>query len=179
MISKQTQQKIIPFITLFALIGLLAWELFYARPQELPSALIGEDIPAFTLPNIFPSHPDFQSTDIKTGVVLLNVWASWCYACNLEHEMLMKIKNQYHVRIFSINYKDNIQDATKWLAKNGNPYIITGEDTKGDAAIDLGVYGTPETFVIRDGKIIYRHVGIIDEKSWNEVLYPLIKKYGG
>jgi len=172
-----TAKKMIPFLMLFILLGLLAWELFYAKPGELPSALIGEDIPTFNLPNVFPDKPNFQSYDLKNGVVLLNVWATWCYACSLEHEMLMKIKNQYHVRIFSINYKDKAEDATEWLNQHGNPYVITGEDSNGDVGIDLGVYGTPETFVIHQGKIVYRHVGTIDQRAWDEVLFPMIEKY--
>lgn len=172
-------RKTLPFITLFTLLGLLGWELFYAKPGELPSALIGENIPTFTLPNLYANESVLQSDYLKNGVVLLNVWATWCEACRLEHNMLMQIKNQYHVRIFSINYKDKPSDAKEWLQQQGNPFVITGQDDKGDVAIDLGVYGTPETFVINHGKIIYRHIGLIDQQAWDQVLYPLIKKYTG
>ena len=111
---------------------------------------------------------------------LLNVWATWCYACEIEAPMLLKIKTQYHIPIYSILYKDDPKEALLSLKKNGNPYVMIGLDRKGDTAIDLGVYGTPETFVIsREGKIIYRHVGIINQTVWDSVLYPLIKKYSG
>jgi cytochrome c biogenesis protein CcmG/thiol:disulfide interchange protein DsbE len=166
---------ITPFVILFSLLGLLGWELFYSKQRELPSALVGEALPAFTLPNIYASQPALQSTDLNGSIVLLNVWATWCHACAMEHEMLMKIKNEYHVPIFGISYKDNANDAVALLNKNGNPYVRIGDDVSGDVAIDLGVYGTPETFVIKQGKIIYRHIGILDQQTWDEKLYPLIK----
>jgi cytochrome c biogenesis protein CcmG/thiol:disulfide interchange protein DsbE len=165
-----------PFFALFILLGLLGWELFYAKPGELPSALVGEPVPNFTLPNIFPAQPALQSTDLNGRVILLNVWATWCQSCKNEHPMLMKIKNEYHVPLFGISYKDNADDAIAWLKQNGNPFVLNGNDGNGDVAIELGVYGTPETFVIKEGRIIYRHVGMIDEQTWNEKLYPLIQQ---
>jgi cytochrome c biogenesis protein CcmG/thiol:disulfide interchange protein DsbE len=172
-------QKTIPFIILFILLGLLGWELFHSKPYELPSALIGENVPRFVLPNILPNQPTFTHHNFTGQVSLLNIWATWCEACTIEHSMLMKIKNDYHVPIYGIIYKDKVDDAITWLNQNGNPYERIGNDKKGDVAIDLGVYGTPETFVINaQGKIIYRHVGIIDQQIWDDILYPLIKKHG-
>lgn len=169
---------ILPFIILFALLALLTYELFYSNPYELPSALVGEPVPPFELPLLGQSNVSITDKHLQGRAALLNVWATWCYACGVEHEMLMKIKEQYHVPIFSIDYKDNEEDAKTWLKEHGNPYIMIGNDSHGDVAIDLGVYGTPETFVINpEGKIIYRHIGVIDQKAWDEVLYPLIKKY--
>lgn len=169
---------IIPFIVLFALLALFWRGLFYTKPSELPSTLIGETIPNFRLPRLQQPQQFFTAADLKNEVSLLNVWATWCEACTQETEMLMKIKQTYHVPIYSIDYKDKPNDAIQWLKKYGNPYDITGSDLHGDVAIDLGVYGTPETFVISpDKKIIYRHIGVIDQKAWDEVLYPLIKQY--
>lgn len=166
------------FLILFVLFAFLARELLYAKPSELPSALIGEDIPAFHLSQLYQSDRTFTEQNMIGQVSLLNIWATWCYACKLEQPMLMKIKNQYHIPIFGIAYKDDSIKAKQWLKEFGNPYSIIGNDTSGDIAIDLGVYGTPETFVIdKRGKIVYRHVGVIDEQTWNTVLYPLIKKY--
>lgn len=173
-------KQVIPFFILFTLTGLLAWEMFYAKPNELPSALIGESVPAFIANNIFPDSPPLTQNNLRGHVTLLNVWATWCEACSIEHEMLMKIKNEYHVPIYSLVYKDDINNAQKWLNDRGNPYKLTGNDNKGDIAIDFGVYGTPETFVINSaGKIVYRHIGAIDQQSWDETLYPMIKKLGG
>jgi cytochrome c biogenesis protein CcmG/thiol:disulfide interchange protein DsbE len=173
-------KKIIPFVTLFLLFILLGWELFYAKPSELPSALIGESVPSFDLSNIYPVQARFTNKALTGRVALLNVWATWCSACYMEHKMLMKIKNEYHVPIYSLVYKDDAQKAQDWLEQYGNPYVLIGDDEKGDTAIDFGVYGTPETFVINpQGKIVYRHIGVINQKVWDEELYPLIKKLGG
>ena len=168
----------IPFILLIALLGLLWHELFSARAAEIPSALVGEPVPHFRLQTLFAPPNQFTEKNLRGRVSLLNVWATWCYACNLEHGMLMKIKDEYHVPIYGINYKDNPQDARAYLQKKGNPYVMIGSDNSGDTGIDLGIYGTPETFVISPrGRIIYRHVGTIDQETWDSVLYPLLKKY--
>lgn len=173
----QKIKNVFPFFILFFLTGLLGWELFYSNPNQLPSALMGEAVPTFTAANIFPAQPSLTEKAFKGKVTLLNVWATWCEACSLEHNMLMKIKNTYHTPIYSLVYKDDVQKARSWLDENGNPYALTGNDNKGDIAIDFGVYGTPETFVInQEGKIIYRHIGVIDQKAWDEILYPMIKK---
>lgn len=169
---------LIPTLILLSLLGLLWYELFHAKPSELPSALIGEKVPSFQLENILNTQSPFTQQDLKGHVILLNVWATWCYACQLETDMLMKIKNTYHVPIFAIDYKDEKADAQAWLQKYGNPYVKIGDDKHGDVAIDFGVYGTPETFVISpQGEIVYRHIGVIDQQVWDEVLYPLVKKY--
>jgi cytochrome c biogenesis protein CcmG/thiol:disulfide interchange protein DsbE len=166
---------IIPFLALFALLGMLWYELF-ANQHDIPSPLIGEAVPTFSLPTL--NNGTLSSRDLQGHVSLLNVFASWCYACSLETDMLMKIKTTYHVALYGINYKDKREDLESWLKKYGNPYIKIGDDRNGDVAIDLGVFGTPETFIIsKQGKIVYRHVGVIDQKVWDEVIYPLVKKY--
>lgn len=167
-----------PFFILFMLLALLSWELFYAKSHELPSALIGEDVPEFNLSTIFPDTAPFTKKTLMGKLVLLNVWSTTCEACKSEHDMLMKIQTEYHVPLYSFLYKDDAQNAVDWLEQHGNPYTMIGNDAKGDVAIDFGVYGTPEMFVIGPhGKIIYRHIGIIDQPTWDNVLYPLIKKY--
>jgi len=170
----------IPLIILFALLILLWRELFYSKPNELPSALIGEAVPTFQLHDLFNSNQLVTQKDLLSHVSLVNVWASWCDACRIEHPMLMKISKEYRVPIYGINYKDNPTDAQNFMQQSGNPYVKIGQDLTGNVAIDFGVYGTPETFVVNaQGKIIYRHIGVIDDESWNKVLYPLIKKLGG
>ncbi len=177
MSSQKKIALLIPFIILACLLGLLWRELFYAKPGELASALIGEPVPTFSLPTLNNNPPFFTEKVLRHRVTLLNVWASWCYACALEHPMLMKISQTYHIPIYSIDYKDSAEDARDWLRKKGNPYVMTGLDSNGDAAIDLGIYGTPETFVINaQGEIVYRHVGAITQEAWDSVLYPLIKQ---
>lgn len=169
---------ILPFLILFLLFAIFWRELFYSKPHELPSALIGESIPSFALPNLLDPIKLFTNDDLPKRAVLINVWATWCYPCTLEAPMLLKISRDYHVPIYSINYKDNPLAARAWLKQYGDPFVVTGIDGKGNTAIDLGVYATPETFVISpQGKIVYRHLGVIDQQTWDNVLYPLIKRY--
>jgi cytochrome c biogenesis protein CcmG/thiol:disulfide interchange protein DsbE len=171
---------ILPFLILFSLLSLLGYELFYANPNHLPSTLIGETVPSFSAPSIFKNNPALNEQTLKNKVSLLNIWATWCEACQIEHPMLMKIKNTYDIPIYSFIYKDTREKALKWLKENGNPFTAIGNDEKGDIAIDFGVYGTPETFIIdREGHIAYRHVGPINQQVWDETLYPLIKKLNG
>lgn len=168
---------LLPFFILFLLLAILARELFYAKPHEIPSALIGEEVPQFQLQDIMHKGKLFTRNDLLGHVSLLNIWATWCSACTEEETMLMQIKQQYHIPIYGIIYKDKPDDINKWLHNGNNPFVMLGDDAKGDVGIDLGIYGTPETFVInRAGKIVYRHVGAIDQQTWNDVLYPLIKK---
>lgn len=174
----KTLKYALPFLILFALLALLGRQLFYAKPNELPSPLIGETIPYFEIPDLLAPNQTFTPKALTGRVTLLNIWATWCYACSVELPMLMKIKDTYRVPIYSIAYKDDPNEAKKWLYQLGNPYVATGNDKKGNVAIDLGVYGTPETYVISpQGKIVYRHIGVITQKNWDEVLYPLVKKY--
>lgn len=171
-----TVKRIFPFVILFSLLGMLWYELFHAKPSEIPSALIGESVPAFMLPAL-NTKSSFTDKQLQGQTILLNVWATWCAACALEHPMLMKIKAKYHVPLYSLLYKDDRVKASQWLVTQGNPYELSGDDSKGDTAIDLGVYGTPETFVISpSGKIVYRHVGIIDQATWDKTLWPLIQR---
>jgi cytochrome c biogenesis protein CcmG/thiol:disulfide interchange protein DsbE len=177
MLDLQRLKLFLPFLFLLALFGLLGRELFYATPNEPPSVLIGEAVPHFQLPSLFSPSISLTPKIFHGQVSLLNVWASWCYACQVEAPMLMKIKDQYHIPVYGIAYKDKAEDAKQWLQAHGNPYALIGSDLKGDVAIDLGVYGTPETFVIdRQGKIIYRHIGVLDQKAWDDVLHPLIQQ---
>lgn len=178
MTYSQKLKMLIPFILLFSLLGLLWHELFSSYTTELPSALIGERIPNFQLPVLQQSDKTFTQKNLVGQVSLLNVWATWCTACGVEHDMLMTIKNKYNVPIYGIDYKDNARDAAKWLRDKGNPYVMIGNDITGDVGIDLGVYGTPETFILnKNGDIVYRHVGSIDQDTWDNVLYPIVQKY--
>lgn len=174
-------KKFIPFLILFGLCIILYKELYYSHPEELPSTLIGHPVPSFSLADL--NNPQIQFTQknlISNKVKLLNIWATWCDVCTYEHPMLMKIANQYHIPIYGILYKDNSVSAKQWLDNQGNPFVLTGNDSTGDVGIDLGVYGTPETFVINnEGKIVYRHIGAITQENWDTVLYPLIKQLNG
>jgi cytochrome c biogenesis protein CcmG/thiol:disulfide interchange protein DsbE len=111
--------------------------------------------------------------------MLLNVWATWCPACSVEHPYLVKLAKEKDVAIVGLNYKDDRNKALEWLSKLGDPYSINISDPEGRLGLDLGVYGAPETYVIdQQGIIRYRHVGIVDEKVWSQVLEPLMRQYG-
>ena len=173
-----TLKRLLPFLFLLALFGLLTRELFYSNRNNMPSPLVGDLVPSFNLPNIIDSD-SFTPNDLPKRVSLINVWATWCSACSMEHSMLLKITREYHVPVFGIAYKDNVGDVRNWLSNKGNPYTKVGDDSHGNAAIDFGVFGTPETFLISpQGKIIYRHIGAIDQHAWEEEFLPLIKQYG-
>lgn len=168
---------LIPIIILLGLFTLLWYELFYAKPNELPSALIGQKVPDFKLQDLSTTQ-QFTAADLQGKLALLNFWATWCEACKEEHSMLLKIHSQYHIPIYAILYKDKAKDARHYLDSHGNPFQMIGMDDTGDIGIDFGIYGTPETFVINpEGMIVYRFVGAIDQNAWDNVLYPIIKQY--
>lgn len=167
--------RLIPII-LFVLLSVFLWRGLSLNPHELPSVQIGKSIPEFKLPEL--QHPEtlFNSAQIPHQVVLLNVWASWCDACVDEQVFLLQLARE-GVPIYGINYKDKSADALRWLAQWGNPYQLIVQDSKGRVAIDLGVYGAPETFVIdKKGIIRYRHAGVLTQELWQKEILPLMKQ---
>jgi len=158
-------------ISIFLAIGLTR------DPREVPSPLIGKPVPAFLLPPVRGRLLGLATADLKGGVSLVNVFASWCVACRSEHPLLMQIQREGIVPVHGLNYKDQPDDAARWLDEMGDPYTRTGADLDGRVAIDWGVYGVPETFVIdREGRIAYKVIGPISPAVWNETLLPLIQK---
>lgn len=161
-------------VLIFMLLALFLWRGLFLEPRKLPSSRLGQTMPEFSLPQLFEPEKNFDSGALKGRVALLNVWASWCAACTEEQVMLMEIARQ-GVPIYGLNYKDNPDEARDWLAHWGNPYQTIGQDLKGRVAIDFGVYGAPETFVVdKSGRIRYRQVGIMTESVWTEVVKPLL-----
>jgi cytochrome c biogenesis protein CcmG/thiol:disulfide interchange protein DsbE len=171
-----------------AVVALLLSLLFAAlrrsdEPQVLPSALIGKSVPDFALPGLsgLPGDsapaPGLSSAQLKSGKVsLLNVWASWCAPCVAEHSLLTELDRQ-GVPIYSINYKDKPEAARRFLANHGNPFRAIGADENGFTAIDFGVYGVPETFVIGgDGRIAYRFPGPLSPEILAQKIMPAIRK---
>ncbi|MFN7085253.1 MAG: DsbE family thiol:disulfide interchange protein [Burkholderiales bacterium] len=147
------------------------------NPREIPSPLIGKPVPEFSLPPVKGRTSGLASTDLKGEVSLVNVFASWCVACRAEHPLLMELKEKGVVPIHGLNYKDKPEDAEKWLDDLGDPYTRTGADINGRVAIDWGVYGVPETFVIgRDGRIAYKQIGPLTPQIVQEKIVPLINE---
>lgn len=144
--------------------------------SQLPSAMIDKPAPAFDLPGIGGGVNGLKNADLKGKVSLVNVWASWCPPCRIEHPILMTLAKE-GVPIYGINYKDNATDARRFLDELGNPFIRIGADKAGRTSIDWGVYGYPETFVVdASGHIRYRHVGPIHPSQVDSVIRPMLKK---
>jgi len=128
------------------------------NPREIPSPLIGKPVPAFTAP-VLGQTVSFSPAQLQGKVWLLNIWASWCSSCREEHGVLLELARQQRVPLVCLNYKDTDTEAQQWL-NAGNPYQIVPVDAQGKIGIDLGVYGTPETFLIdRAGVVRAKHVG--------------------
>lgn len=167
---------VIPLVLFFGLALALGWGLT-RDPRELPSALIGKPVPEFNLPPVQGRTLGLSSADLKGEVSLVNVFASWCTACRVEHPVFMELKKQGAVPIHGINYKDQPRDAAKWLDDLGDPYTRTGADLTGRVSIEWGVYGVPETFVIdREGRIAFKQVGPVTPEIYRDKIAPLIEE---
>lgn len=145
-------------------------------PSLLPSTMIGKPVPAFSLPSVRPSDPDFSNTDLGGEPMLINFYASWCAACRIEHPLLMRLRAE-GVLLHGIDWKDQPDAGYQWLQDRGDPYVRVGSDVNGRTGIDMGVSAVPETFVIdKQGRVRYRHVGAVTPEVWDETLRPLMDK---
>ncbi|WP_311031129.1 DsbE family thiol:disulfide interchange protein [Mesorhizobium koreense] len=144
----------------------------------VPSVLIGREAPATNLPPLAGSDlPGLASTDFKGHVTLVNVWASWCAPCREEQPLLMTLKGDPRFRLTGLNYKDKPENALRFLGEMGNPFAAIGVDENGRTAIDWGVYGVPETYLVgKDGRVLYKHVGPFTEQSITGELMPAVEK---
>ncbi|MEQ6886897.1 DsbE family thiol:disulfide interchange protein [Salicola sp. Rm-C-2C1-2] len=146
-------------------------------PSELDSALVGREVPSFELPVLHDSKAPAGPQMLKGKVQLLNVWATWCAACRVEHPHLNRLAKQ-GVPIVGLNYKDERGAALEWLAERGDPYTQVIYDPEGSLGFDLGVYGAPETYLIdADGIVRHRHVGVVDQDVWESDFEPLYERY--
>jgi cytochrome c biogenesis protein CcmG, thiol:disulfide interchange protein DsbE len=146
-------------------------------PSTIPSALIGQQVPQFALPAVQGRALGLASADLEGEVSLVNVFASWCVACREEHPLLMRMKADGLLPIHGLNYKDEPDSAAGWLNTMGDPYTRTGADRNGRVAIDWGVYGVPETFVIaKDGRIAHKQIGPLTPEALEETILPLVRR---
>lgn len=145
-------------------------------PAKLSSALIGKPLPAFVLPPVRAHDAGLASSDLRGEPRLLNVFASWCVSCRVEHPVLLALKAR-GVAIDGLDWKDSAIDGAKYLADNGDPYGLAGNDASGRAGVDLGVAGVPETFVVdRRGRVRYKHIGPISPEDWERTIKPLMER---
>ncbi len=149
------------------------------KPHEIPSPLIDKPAPAFSLPTLDAPQQNLSAQDLRGKVWILNVWASWCVACRIEHPLLVEFSKTGVVPIYGLNYKDKREDAIAWLNKFGNPYTRSLSDSEGLVGIDFGVYGVPETFVIdKNGIIRLKQIGPVTPEVLRDEILPLVRKLG-
>jgi cytochrome c biogenesis protein CcmG/thiol:disulfide interchange protein DsbE len=174
---------LLPLALFLALAGLFLFRLFAGDPSIIPSALIGHPAPQTALPPVAGLErngaplPGLDPGNFKGAVTVINVWASWCVPCRDEAPLLVQLAQDNRFHLVGINYKDEADNARRFLARFGNPFAAAGADESGRAGIEWGVYGVPETFVVgRDAKIAYKMVGPITPDNIDAVLKPQIEK---
>ncbi len=180
---------LLPLIVFGLLIGLffLVFELRQAglisEPGQVPSVLINNPAPEFSLPPIKSSSetalnlPGFSNADLNGKTSIVNVWASWCVPCRIEHASLIKLSKDDRINVYGINYKDKSKNAEQFLTELGNPYQAVGVDNSGLVSIDWGIYGVPETFIVSpDGIILYKFIGPITEQALIDTFMPQLEK---
>lgn len=161
-------------VPLLAFVGLavLLGSRLGSDPTLLPSARIGKPLPEFHLTSLAQPDRMLTAADVKGRVSILNVWATWCISCQVEHPVLKQMAAE-GVPIIGVNYKDYRESALKYLELHGNPFRFTIFDEKGDLGLDLGVYGAPETYLLdKNGNIRYRFIGVLDPEKWEKELKP-------
>ena len=169
---------LIPVIFFAALAGLF-WKGLSGKPAEIPSALINQPVPDFVLEPVPGLNvPGFATPDLQQGKVsVVNVWASWCVPCRVEHPLLTELAKRPDITLYGMNYKDAPENALRFLGTLGQPFAFVGADHAGRTAVDFGVYGVPETFVIDgQGTIRYKHIGPLTEEAIKGSLATEIEK---
>jgi cytochrome c biogenesis protein CcmG/thiol:disulfide interchange protein DsbE len=167
---------LIPLVLFLGLVVFLAIGL-NRDPHEVPSPLINKAAPAFTLPQLKDPTKTFSGAEMRGKVWILNVWASWCVTCRDEHPLLIEYAKTKTVPIYGLNYKDERDDALGWLDELGDPYVLSVADVDGRVAIDYGVYGAPETYVIdQSGTIRFKQIGPVTPDVWTKQIVPLVQE---
>jgi len=167
---------LLPFAAFVALVVLFAFGLNPKRDiHALPSPLIGKPAPEFALTDVLDASRVVSNATLKGQVYILNVWGTWCVACREEHEALLEIAQQHAVPIIGLDWKDERARAKQWLEQLGNPYQAVAFDHDGRTAIEWGVYGAPETYLVdRQGRVIYKFISPITRQVWDHEFLPRI-----
>ncbi len=181
-VGRRRLMVLAPLLLFLGLVALFLIRLFSGDPSRIPSALIGHPAPQTALPPVAGLYrngeavPGIDPARFKGAVTVMNVWASWCVPCHDEAPLLLQLARDPRLRLIGINYKDEPENARRFLGRYGNPFAAAGADANGRAAIEWGVYGVPETFVIgRDGRIAYKLVGPITLENLDTVIKPEIE----
>ena len=169
-------KKLIPFF-LFVVIAAFLYFSLNDTSSKLPSPLLGKMFPEIEARDFYSDESVLMTNLFNEKISLVNVWASWCVTCRQEHQMMMKIANNKDLQLIGINYKDKRVDGERYLEMMGNPFDVIVFDPIGKIGIELGVYATPETFLVdQKGVILYKHIGAIDSQVWEQGFIPHIKK---
>jgi cytochrome c biogenesis protein CcmG/thiol:disulfide interchange protein DsbE len=167
---------VIPILA-FGLLVVVFWVGLGRDPSYVPSPLIGKPAPAFALPRLDNPEIILTEADLRGQVSLVNIWATWCVGCRQEHDTLLRIAAGEDVPIYGLNWKDDTAKAQDWLTRLGDPYAATGVDGDGRVAIDWGVYGAPETFLLdASGVVLYKHIAPLTMDIWREEFLPRIRQ---
>ncbi len=167
-------------LALFVVLAIFLGRGLNLNPREVPSPLIGKSAPAFALPVLAQASQQMKHDQMLGQVWVLNVWASWCVPCRAEHPLLMELAGKKLAPLVGLNYKDKGVDAQTFLARLGNPFAATVVDADGRVAIDWGVYGVPETFVVdKQGVIRFKHIGPLTPDVVKNKLEPLLRQLNG
>lgn len=167
-------------LVLLAAVGGLFWYGLSLNPALVPSPLIGKPAPAFELSRLDDPARTLTQAALEGEVTMVHVWATWCVSCRAEHPLIMELSRRGLVPIVGLNYRDDRGAALRWLRTLGDPYAYTLFDGAGNVAIDWGVYGTPETFIVdRDGVIRFKHVGPLTRELVEAELVPLLARLAG
>jgi cytochrome c biogenesis protein CcmG, thiol:disulfide interchange protein DsbE len=162
---------------IFVVIAVFLFAGLSLNPREVPSPLVGKPAPGFRLAQLHEPGKAFAREDMTGKVWLLNVWASWCVSCRVEHPVLLDLAKAKTVPILGLNYKDKPDEALAWLKQFGDPYTLSITDLDGRVGIDYGVYGVPETFVIdKAGVIRYKHIGPVTPEALTGKILPLVRE---
>ncbi|HLD16109.1 MAG TPA: DsbE family thiol:disulfide interchange protein [Coxiellaceae bacterium] len=157
--------------------GMFLWQALLSNPHLLPLARLNQPLPVFSAPSLFKPDQKITEQAFKGRATLLNIFATWCMPCQLEQPVLMDIHQHYSIPIMGVLYKDQPENGLQWLKQRGNPYVAVMLDPEGKLGMDLGVYGTPETYLIdQNGIIRYRHIGTLSMDDWQREFVPLIEQ---
>jgi cytochrome c biogenesis protein CcmG, thiol:disulfide interchange protein DsbE len=161
-------------LAIFLVIVFFLWRGLALNPREVPSPLIGKPVPAFDVPVLGDPSKTLSAADLRGKVYLLNVWGSWCVSCRDEHPVLVELAKRGTIPLYGLNWRDKREDAIAWLQRFGDPYVVSGVDREGKVAIDFGVYGAPETYLVdREGIIRFKQTGPLTWKVIEERIAPL------
>lgn len=168
---------LLPLAGFLALAALFFFRLGAGDTSRIPSALINKPVPDFSLPPIEGTAGEGLSDEmLASGVFVVNVWASWCAPCRIEHPLFMELTRDERFKLVGVNYKDVAENARRFLGTLGDPYDAIGADAEGRAAIDWGVYGVPETFIVKDGVIVHKFIGPLSPEALEADFKPALEK---